>query len=197
MKPLNLSFGNVKDPLPLAVTALGALILAGTLLYIVLVPAPTPKGLVARTRTKEREIQNKIGRAKERRVEIETILTKRKSILPPDAIGSDALARMTKLAKAGNLKLTAFRPQRTTDSPSGVTLYPYQMTLEGTFPGVAKFVRTVERTTDDLAVTLVGLASAEGPNGAVTATVGIVTFRDTPKPPKKAAPKTTGVTNGR
>ncbi len=188
---MRIQLGDPQDPLPTALTALGALVLAGTLLYVVLVPAPTTRGLVARARTKEREIQNKVADAKGRETEIGAVLAKRKTPLPPDAIASSTLARVTLFASKGGLRLTAFRPQRTTDSPTGVTLYPYQITVEGPFPAVAKFVRALETETTDLAVTLLQLAtSSEGDAGRVNATVGVVAFRDTPKRPARrpAAP---------
>ncbi len=183
-------FYDPADPTPAALTLLGAVVLAGTLGYIVFVPAPDTRGIVAKARTKEREIQNKITEAKERKVEIETVLRQRKSALPPDSIGPEALARITKLAQANGLRLTGFRPQRTIVSPSGITMYPYTVTIEGTFPATAKFTRAIETTAKDIAVTSYGVTASSESASGTAATIGIALFGDTPKPPAKARPGT-------
>lgn len=180
------------DPMPSVLTAVGAIVLAGTLGYIALVPAPTKKGIVARARTKEREIQLKIEDAKQRQREIEAILAQRKSALPPDAIGPDALARITRLATAGGLTLTGFRPQRTIESPTGVTIYPYTITATGTFPATAKFIRSIETTTKDIAVTSYAATSSDAESSVTGATIGIVLFGDTPKRPSSRPTPGTG-----
>ncbi|RYG42182.1 hypothetical protein EON79_19425, partial [bacterium] len=153
--------------------------------YIAFVPAATTKGIVARARTKEREIQNKLDEAKSRGREIETVLSQRKSALPPDSIGPEALARITKLAQAGGLRLTGFRPQRAVVSPSGLTMYPYTLTIEGSFPATAKFARAIESTTKDIAVISYAATSSDAESSGVSATVGIALFGETPKPPKR------------
>ena len=202
-------FYDPADPLPAALTLLGAVVLAGTLGYIAFVPAPTTKGIVSRARTKEREIQNKLQEAKDRGREVEAVLTGRKSTLAPDAVGPEALSRITKLAQAGGLRLTGFRPQRAIVSPSGLTIYPYTVTIEGSFPATAKFARAVESTAKDIAVTSYAVTSSDSESSGVSATVGIAIFGDTPKPPKRTSTTTstpsasstparagTGATNG-
>ena len=193
------------DPVPIVLTGLGIALLTGTLLYILFVPAASAEAVVRRARIKEQETAVRITEAKAREIEVSAVLAARKSILPPDAIGPNALARVTALVKANGLRLIGFRPQRTIDSPSGLTLYPYQLSIEGTFPASAKFVRAVEGTVRDLAVTSFQAASADGESGTVNATVGIIAFRDTPKPaiPPRSVPRTptptsspTRVTNG-
>lgn len=185
-------FYDPADPLPTALTVLGAVVLAGTLGYIALIPAPTANGIVARARTKEREIQNKVTDAKARQGQIEGLLAKRKNALPPSEIGPDALARITNLSRAAGLRLTGFRPQRPIESPTGVTIYPYTVVAEGTFPAASKFVRTIEASTRDIAVTSYGATASDGESSATATTIGIALFGDTPKRPSTRPSSGTG-----
>ena len=177
------------DPVPGALTILGGLILAGTLGYLLLVPAPTTKGITKNKLLKERGIQNKITEAKAIEAKTDALFARRKSAASAEAIGPSALSRMTKLAKANGLSLVAFRPQRRIESPSGIEIFPYQVAIEGKYPQATKFVQAIERTMGDLAVTGYQVASASEGDG-VAATVTILAMRDSdikPAPPVRPA----------
>ena len=189
-------FYDPADPTPAALTILGATVLAGTLGYLLFVPLPTTKGIVAKARTKEREIQNRIDGTKTRQREIDAVLAQRKSILGPDSIGPDALARVTRLAQSNGLRLTGFRPQRATDSPTGVTIFPYTLTVEGTFPNSAKFVRAIESGTKDIAVTSFAITAGDAESSGTTSSIGVALFADTPKRPSATPAPVSGATTG-
>lgn len=175
-------FYDPADPMPAALTLVGAVVLAGTLGYVALVPVPTKKGIVATARMRERDIQAKIDDAREREKEIATVMAKRKSSVGVDQIGPDALARITRLVENSGLKLNEFRPQRPTESTTGVTIYPYTISVEGTFPATAKFVRTIETTMPDIAVTAFSSSPSDGESSNTAARIAIALFADTPKP---------------
>lgn len=93
----------------------------------------------------------------------------------PDLIGPTALSAVTNLAKKHQLKLTAFRPQRTNTDAQLLRL-PYTISLEGSYPNVVSFLSDLETPTNKLAVNLFQVASAEGANDQVAATIGVAAF---------------------
>jgi Tfp pilus assembly protein PilO len=96
---------------------------------------------------------------------------------PADQVAAAAMAKVTQFAQAQSLKVLAFRPQRVQEFP-GVTVLPYQVSMEGYFPKVMAFVRSMETSTVKLPVVNVQIAAADGASDKVTATIGIVAFRE-------------------
>ena len=87
-----------------------------------------------------------------------------------------AMSMLEKFARQNNLKIISFRPQRL-EEEAGLERMPYQITLEGAFPKVISFVRTVETPATKIAVTNVQIASSDGASDAVTATISLVAYR--------------------
>ena len=102
----------------------------------------------------------------------------------PDAIAPRALSIVTEAANKNQLKINAFRPQKPTSSPELEELH-YVVAIEGRFPLVATFLKAVETPGNRLAVDLFQVTSADGATDMVTATVGLVAFRE----PKAGAKK--------
>lgn len=101
-----------------------------------------------------------------------------------DAVSPKALEIVTEAAKAENLRISAFRPQKPSDA-DGLQQLTYLVAIEGRFPQVTAFLRRVETPGNRLAVTLFQVTSADGATDAVTATVGIVAFREVASGRKK------------
>lgn len=95
-----------------------------------------------------------------------------------DAVSPKALEIVTDAAKAENLRISAFRPQKPSEA-DGLQQLAYLVAVEGRFPQVIGFLRRVETPGNRLAVTLFQVTSADGATDAVTATVGLVAFRET------------------
>lgn len=93
-----------------------------------------------------------------------------------DQVGPTAMSMLEKFARQNNLKVISFRPQRL-EEEAGLERLPYQITLEGAFPKVISFVRTVETPATKIAVTNVQIASSDGASDAVTATISLVAYR--------------------
>lgn len=92
-----------------------------------------------------------------------------------DQIAPKALAVVTREARARSVRLVAFRPQRTVPG-SPLTLVPFTLTLEGTYPQVLDFVKAMEIPSNRLAVTLLQIAAADDATSKVTASVGLTAF---------------------
>lgn len=95
----------------------------------------------------------------------------------PDAIAPKALSIVTEAANKNQLKINAFRPQKPTTSGELEELH-YVVAIEGRFPTVATFLKSVETPDNRLAVDLFQVTSADGATDRVTATVGLVAFRE-------------------
>lgn len=95
----------------------------------------------------------------------------------PDAIAPQALGIVTGAAKTHGLKLSAFRPQKPVVE-GDLEVLNYVVALEGRFPAVADFLRTLETPGNRLAVNLFQVTSSDGATDSVTATVGLVAFRE-------------------
>ena len=95
----------------------------------------------------------------------------------PDAISPQALGIVTEAAKKHGLKLSAFRPQKSTIEGALEELN-YVVAIEGRFPAAAEFLRTLETPGNRLAVNLFQVTSSDGATDSVTATVGLVAFRE-------------------
>jgi len=90
-------------------------------------------------------------------------------------IGPAALAKITSLAKAHQVKLSSFRPQRTGDV-DGLTQVPFLMTIDGSYPNVVGFVRDIETSDSKLAVSQAQMTSSDGGSDKVSASIGIVAY---------------------
>lgn len=94
-----------------------------------------------------------------------------------DQIAVDAMARVNDQVGILGLKMISFRPQRSIVDGS-VERLPYQVTLDGAFPAVIGFVRAMETPEARFCVSKVQIASADGATDRVSATIGLVAYRE-------------------
>jgi Tfp pilus assembly protein PilO len=165
---------------------LALLIVLATGLYVVLTPFPKAPSAVAK-QDSERKIRKEIEDAKSRTKELNAEINRHTWSIPQDEVGPAALAKVASLAKARNLKLTAFRPQKTAVM-DGLTQMPFLILVDGPFPSVVQFMKDINRTDTKLAVTVVQMASADEASDRVTATIGAAAYWK---------PKTKGATVGK
>lgn len=101
----------------------------------------------------------------------------------PDTISAEAMASVDQVATTNNVKVQAFRPQRTVSS-KGIDRYPYSAVLRGSFPKVLQTVRQLQGQGTKLAVTSVQISAADGETDQVTATVGLAAFSASQEAPR-------------
>lgn len=135
-------------------------------------------GNIVATRAKEdRTLDASIASLRE---EVTTLRAKNLTRLwtqPADEVAAATMAKVTTIAQGRGLKVIAFRPQRTQDD-NGVARLPYQATLEGPFPQVIGFLQDLETSKFRAIVSTVQIASADGASDKVSATIGIVAYRE-------------------
>lgn len=110
-------------------------------------------------------------------------------------MGPMLMSRVTGEARKSELKVIAFRPQRT-EELAGMIKTPYVISLEGPYGKVVQFARDLETNEQRLSVTNIQCASSDGATDAVSATVSVVAFRiDPPKKPTDPKAVTTDSKN--
>ncbi|MBX3117530.1 MAG: type 4a pilus biogenesis protein PilO [Fimbriimonadaceae bacterium] len=98
-----------------------------------------------------------------------------------EQIGPKVLDRATAIARENGLAIKAFRPQRTVEDGKLLRV-PFLVTLDGSYPQVASFLRSIENAEGKVAVTMVQLSSSDGVSDTVSATIGLMALRDMAKP---------------
>lgn len=166
-----------KDEMGTNVAMIAALVaLAGTLAFILFVPPPSAAGISKQEIEQKGRILDDIGVSKKTLAASQAKVSARTWKGGAQQVGPGALQAMTTLAKSHSVKLSGFRPQRTT-LVSGLELLPYTVVAEGSFVNVLRFVKAIEDPNTKLAVTLAQLNSADANSDQVTATIGITAYR--------------------
>ncbi|MBV6458127.1 MAG: hypothetical protein HONBIEJF_01250 [Fimbriimonadaceae bacterium] len=155
-----------------------AAVVVGGLVVVADLLLPKPKaGSAARYAIQENTM---LGEIRKLRDQVSAAKAKNQPMiwaLDADEISAHAMAFATKMANGRNLKVAAFRPQR--PQPNGnLTMLPYQLSVEGSFPDVVRFLQAMETKGTKLAVNLVQVASADGASDHVNATIGLVAYRE-------------------
>jgi Tfp pilus assembly protein PilO len=171
------------DALAMGMSVLALLVVVCTGLYALLVKAPAiPTN--ARTRLEARDkIRQEAQDARIRAQQVSAQVAGSTWAVPSDQVAAQSLAKITGFAKARNITVVAFRPQKTVEV-EGLTQLPFLILVDGKFPEVMQFMKDIERTDTKLAVSLVQMASADEASDRVSATIGAAAYL---QPQKKGA----------
>ena len=172
-----ISFKDPRDQLGSSLFVGGIVLLTASLVMFLFVHPPTTKGIQGKKLAKLRQASNAIDTANERIDIIEQVFEKTKWKEKPDLITGNVLSIVRAATGKASVKLISFRPQRTVETTDLLQL-PYVLAVDGSFPNVVKFVQSIEESDAKLAVSSFQLASAEGTSDFVTASVGLVAYRD-------------------
>lgn len=171
-----------KENVPASVLAIVAIVtLLGTFLFMVFVPKPTTKGLAEKTRQDGMKIRIKTRDADDRLVAAKATVATTTWPGSGDEVAPSANTRLIAMATRRGLKLTSFRPQRTT-AKTDLTVLPFIVTVEGSFPQVVEFTRDIDSPGTRLATSLVQITSANDDTDRVTATVAVMAYLRPEKP---------------
>ena len=170
-----ISFRTRDDSIASSISIIAVLMLAGTLAWMLLVPDPTEAGIArGRTRT-ERQLQSEIDSAKATNDQTQQLIAPLVWVGNQETVGPEALGTVMQFAKARNLKLVAFRPQR--PIPQGdVTVVPYGISIQGTFLNAMQFVKDLETPSSKLAVEQVQISASDATSDNVNGTINAVAY---------------------
>lgn len=172
-----ISFKDPRDQLGSGLFVGGIALLVGALAMLAFVKPPSEKGIQGKKLAKLRQASNAIDTANERIDVIEQVFEKTKWTEKPDLITGEVLSIVREATGKASVKLISFRPQRSVETTDLLQL-PYVIAVDGSFPNVVKFVQSIEESDAKLAVSSFQLASAEGTSDFVTASIGLVAYRD-------------------
>jgi hypothetical protein len=169
-----------EDPSTTIIFIFGVLLLVGATLFMTVGPQPTTAGLAKQRKDAELKVQVEARKAQDDLAVTQVRLSAGTWAGQTQEVGPAALARVTQIANARSLKLVAFRPQRANEKTKPVQL-PYLVTVEGSYPNVLEFIRSVDGAGTKLAVSLVQISSSDANSDRVTANIGIVAYLADPQ----------------
>jgi Tfp pilus assembly protein PilO len=179
-----INFKNRDDIVPSAVIVCAILILAATIGYVLLVPAPSAAGAAsARTRTR-RQLLAETTTARAATAQARASANARLWKGNADTVMALVLAQMTRRAAGHNLQIAAFRPQKP-QIIGGATELPLNMQVSGPYLTVLAFVNSFDTADARLVLRSIQFGSTDGASNVVTATVGLSAYYldDTPAAP--------------
>lgn len=104
----------------------------------------------------------------------------------PESVTASLLNRVTLAAQTDGIKLVAFRPQRA-ETVHNLQSLPYLVIVEGPYPNVLRFVRSLEAHEARVAIRTLQISAADGASDRVNGSLGIVAFAETSKEVKDGA----------
>jgi hypothetical protein len=94
---------------------------------------------------------------------------------PVETVGSTVLSYVSDLCEKHHVQLTAFRTEKSVDVAK-LTEAPFVVAVEGGFPDVLAFSKSLEDPSSKLAVNLLQVGASDSGPGRVTATLGLLGF---------------------
>ena len=155
---------------------IAVVIIVGTLLFTLLVPKPTAKAVFAKRDAEERSIVSQVSKDHADLALRKAKVAEATWTGPAEKIGPAALTAINALALKHKVKLSGFRPERTSET-AGLQMVPYTVTADGAFPDVLNFTKDIESSNSKLCVDSVMIASSDANGDLVTANIGVTAYR--------------------
>lgn len=105
----------------------------------------------------------------------------------PEDINPIALKQVNGLVQARHLKLVGFHTAKATAAPN-ITLIPFVVSVEGSFPNVLAFTRDLEKPGSKFVVDQFEASNSDQSSDKVAANIGITAYQ-LPKPLDTVAPR--------
>ena len=155
---------------------IGILGIAAGVCFIALIPKPSTALVYAKQKAQEQKILAQSAKAQKDYDNLHKTLVTRTWSGGAQNVGPGALQAMNALATKYRVKLSGFRPERTTQA-SSLNLLPYSVTATGGYTDVLGFVKAIENPDNKLAVDSIQIASSEANTDQVIATIGITAYQ--------------------
>jgi Tfp pilus assembly protein PilO len=169
---------NSNNPAAAAMAVIGVLLMLVAVVFQLIIKPPDPvKAVAAIKKDESQEVKEIDNFNKETDAEVAEIQTRLWTI-SDDQIAPEALNRVGDVAKKHNVKLTTFRPQKEV-SAGALSLLPFFVSVEGSFPAVFDFLKDIEGDASLLlVVNSVQLTSNDQTTHNVTAAIGLDAYID-------------------
>ena len=168
---------DTRNPIALAMTSIGILLICVTLVYALAVKAPDPKASVTPIINEISKHKHEYQHATEVKDKSLASIQARLWTDPDDRIAPKTLKIVTDLAQTHTVKMSAFRPQKET-AAGALMILPFFVTIEGPFPAVANYLKDFEENQQTLIVNNVQIASSDQNTHTVTASLEVSAYID-------------------
>lgn len=170
-----ISFRRPEEIVPSFLILLSLLILAGTLAYIIAVPKPRVTGSGGLSGRTQQRLRDDIALTQKQERLASAAIRPRLWHSDPQSVTATVLAQMTAQTGQHSVKLTAFRPERSTAFDS-VTEMRFDAQLSGSYPGIQAVMAALDARGSKVVLRAVQLASSQEADHSVTATLGLSAF---------------------
>ena len=188
-----INFKREEDRLPSILIVISIVTLLGALLFMLLVPAPSVKGLATKREKSRKQLEKDIDYAEEETQKMAEAIRPRLWKGDLEAITAQVLAKATATVLPKKVKLTAFRPQRP-QTFTGTTELPYSIMLSGAYPAIRETLAIFDAPASKMVVRSVQVAASDAGSDIVTATIGVSVYTEAAaKPTATPAPKKTAL----
>ncbi len=155
---------------------IGVLGIVAGVAFLALVPKPNTALIYAKQKAQEQKILVQGVKTQKEYDDLHATVAKQTWNGGAQDVGPGALQSMNALATKYRVKLSGFRPERTTQA-SSLNLLPYSVTATGGYTDVLGFVKAIENPDNKLAVDSIQIASSEANTDQVIATIGITAYQ--------------------
>lgn len=182
-----INFQKDSERLPSTLILLSLFILLGSFLYMIAVPKPSVAGIAKGREQSKRRVQEDIDKADEQLEGLEKIIRPLLWKEKGEAITPLLLDQVSQRAKAQQVHLMAFRPQRQ-QVFDGVTEMPFSIYVNGSYSGVKGLLKGLDTTASKVVLRSAQISASDPKTSVVTAVISISAFYESVEPVAPATP---------
>ena len=143
--------------------------------YLLFAPKPAYKRSAAKQGRMEMTLKLSAQTARERKESAEATIKNRTWDGTAEKLTPIALARVNSYVAKAGVHLLAFRPQRSVVGKKLESI-PFLVSVEGEYPKVMNFFRTLDKEDPKIALNLIQVSSADNSSDKVTGSAGLVAY---------------------
>jgi len=170
-----INFRDRDDFLPSLVSVSALIVIAGTALFMVLVPKPTTAGMSQKLLAAKKPLLTKIAISHQDTDNANQYLANRTWTGDAEQITTTSARKANDIAQKRGVKISVFRPQRD-DKEDNVNVIPFLLTVDGPFPSVLAFERDLDVEENKLGISNVQISSSDPNSDHVTANINVVAY---------------------
>jgi hypothetical protein len=170
-----INFKDKDESGPAGLMVLAILILLGSLLYMLLVPKPTVARMTTGKQRSKQQILDETKKARERGTAVSSENQPHLWEGEPDRIAASVLAGLTQSAEQHQVKIAAFRPQRT--QPQGeIIALPFTLQATGKAAQVHDFLVALDAASSKIALQSLQFSATDVSTSQINANINFTAY---------------------
>ena len=170
-----INFKQQDEVVPSALILLSIVLMAGTLIFLIYTQLYPPTGSAGHRSAQGRQLKNQIIQAQQRSADQLEVVRGRIWTGESDTVSAAVLGVLTKATVSRSVKLSAFRPQRSTVVGDLVEL-PFAVQLSGAYPSIRAVARVLDGSGSKIVLRSIQISSSGEATNDVSATLGISVY---------------------